>query len=195
MRYLIILGVCVVVLVVLITLLFRPAPKPEIIGDLTPTQEKEIQAKLIKSEALVDSLQKELSKSKADGKVAEKAFKSVIKAQVKTIAELKSKPEVIEIVESTPAIDSLHQAYEHALDSYENRIISLTDELKQRDELNAQIQQNFEKRLADTQSLLLDKEAEVTQLQKENRRLRRKLTGTKIIGALIVIGIGAIAVR
>lgn len=193
MRNYIILGVCVAVVSVVLTLLFRPAPKPEIIGDLTPVQEKAIQADLVTEKARGDSLQKELDKSKSAGKVAEKAFKTEIQKPKKKIQVLKLDDSVIEIVNTNPKIDSLHRAYDEAMVAYEGRVFSLTNELQQRDELNLQIQKNFEKRLADTQSLLQDKEAEVVDLQKQNKKLRRKLTGTKIIGGLIILGIGALA--
>lgn len=192
-KNLIILGLCLVVAGMLIAYLLRPVPVPTIIGDLTVDQEEELKATVVSLEIQNDSLWMALEQSKAKGKQAESAFKIEIKAKVKTIAELKSRPEVVEIIENTSAIDSLHEAYDDALMAYEGRVISLTDELQHRDQLNGRMRLNFEERLVATQKLLSDREVENAELKKENRKLRRKLTGTKVIGVIVILGIGALA--
>lgn len=193
-KNLIIPGVCLLIIGILIALLLRPAPKPVIIGDLTPAQEKDLKASLEVQKTRGDSLQSELDKSKALGKVAEKEFKREITGKLKTIAELKSRPEVIQLVKDNPALDSLHRVYDSTVVAYEIRIFSLTNELEQRDQINLQVKKNFEDRLEDTQRLLQDKELEVADLQHENKKLRRKLTGTKILGGIIILGIGALSI-
>jgi hypothetical protein len=192
-KNLIIVGICILFIGVIVALLFHPAPKPQLIGDLTPSQENELRASLAVERDRGDSLQMELGKSKSAGKVAETVFKKEIGGLKKEIAKGKASPVVIQLVQETPALDSLHQAYDSAMVAYEGRIFSLTNELQQRDTINAQIQDNFERRLAASGQLLADKEAEVVQLQGENKKLRRRLFWTKVAGVVILGGIVAIS--
>lgn len=191
-KNLLIVGLCIVI-GILIAYLFRPAPKPEIVGNLTTDQENELLANLVTLEGQNDSLRRELDKSKASGKTAAVAFKQVIGGLKQEIAKGKSKPVVIQLVQENPSLDSLHQAYDSAMVAYEGRTVALTMEMQMRDNINAQIQANFEQRLAQTEQLLHDKEIENEQLSKENRKLRRKLTLTKITGVIILGGIIVLA--
>ncbi len=178
---------------VLVALLFRPAPTPKPIGDLTPDQENELRASLVEMEGYADSLYRELQQSKANGIEAQTAFKIGLQAKNKEIATLKASPKVIEIQEAEPEIDDLITAQDTLIDFYQNRIVSLTNELQLRDKINAQLQANFEKRLSDTEGLLLDKEKEASELQGQNKKLRRKLFFTKVTGIIIISAVVALS--
>lgn len=171
----------------------KPPAKPELIGDLTPDQENELRADLVTAQGYADSLYRELEKSKAKGIEAAQSFKREITGQRKEIARLKANPTVIQFVQENPVLDSLHQAYDSALTTYENRVLSLTNELQLRDKINNQLRENFDKRISAVEGLLMDKEAEVTDLQKDNKKLRRKLLMTKIGGVIIIGGILALS--
>lgn len=193
-KNLIIVGLCLVIVGVLLALLFRPATHSTIIGDLTPLQESELKANLVTLEGQNDSLRQELDKSKADGKEAATAFKQVIGGHKKEIGRLKERPIIVQLVEATPALDSLHKAYDASMVSYEGRIFSLTNELQQRDIINAEIHHNFERRLSQTEQLLADKTMEVEQSAKEIKKLRRKLFWTKVGGVIVLGGVIALSV-
>lgn len=190
-KNLLIVGLCLVMAGMLIALLFRPVPPPVLIGKLTEAQENELRATIVTLEGQNDSLRRELDKSKAAGKTAQEAFNSEIKAKAKTIAELKARPAVIEIRKEEPEIDQLVTAQDSLIGFQVERISQLTTELQTRDNINAQIQANFERRLSSVEQLLADRTMELERAKKENKKLRRKLTFTKI-GA--VIGIAAVIV-
>lgn len=180
----IIIGLSLLAVGFILALLFRPVPKPQILGSLTESQENELKASLVTLEGQNDSLRSELGKSKADGKVAQEAFNREIKTKVKTISELKSRPVVVKLVEATPALDSLHKAYDSAMVAYEDRIFSLTNELQQRDRITGRLVANFEQRLLDTNQLLQEKELENKELTKANKKLK---TGRVLRNVLIPV--------
>lgn len=193
MKQNLLLAGCLIIIGVLIALIFRPVPKPEIIGDLTPSQEKTLQSTIITLEDENDSLRNELTKSKFEGQKAEKVFKEKETVFKRAIAEQKAKPEVIDILEREPEIDSLIGMQDAALVFYQDRIDELTEELTQRDELNVQIQANLERRCQILSSFVEDKAKENEQLARQNRKLRHKLFWTKVGGVLVLVSIGALA--
>lgn len=186
--------------VVVLVLIFFPrscGEAPKIDGNLTPDQENILNARITVLEHYSDSLLQELDKSKASGKKAESAFKIEIKAKAKTIAELKSRPVVVQLVQETPALDSLHQAYDGAMVAYEGRNMALTLEMQTRDRLANELIANFEKRLADTQQLLQEKELENQQLTKENKKLKAGRVLRNIAIPVLTVGafiLGVVAV-
>lgn len=171
---------------VLIALLFQPSPAPVLIGKLTTEQEEALRAEIATLEATNDSLKIELQRSKELGKVQQREFSIEIDAKSKTIANLKANPVVIELVKESPALDSLHKAYESKIASYKGRTMALTLEMQTRDRIANQLIDNFQKRLSDTEQLLADSEAENQELQKHNKKLKRKLVLTKISGVAIL---------
>lgn len=192
-KNLLIVGLCLVMAGMLIALLFRPVPPPVLIGKLTTEQEDELRATIVTLEGQNDSLRRELDKSKAAGKTAQEAFNSEIKAKAKTIAELKARPAVIEIRKEEPEIDELVTAQDSLIGFQQDRIAQLTTELQTRDNINAQIQANFERRLSSVEQLLHDKTMEVEQSAKEIKKLRRRLFWTKVGGVALCTGIVAIS--
>lgn len=183
----IITGLILVVVGMLYAYLTKSVP-PVNTGNLTIEQEDELRADLITAEGRGDSLQRELDKNKALGKVAQEAFKSEIRSKVKTIAELKARPAVIQLVAATPALDSLHKAYDSAMVSYEDRIASLSNELQMRDKINLQVKHNFQDRLEKTEQLLSESQAENSELKNQNRKLKR---GRVLRNVLIPVALGA----
>lgn len=187
------IALCLLLIGVLVAYIFRPAPKPEIVGDLTAEQENALKENVLILEGENDSLRQELGKSKVAGIEAAKVFKIEIKTKVKTIAELKARPVVIQLVQETPELDSLHRTYDSAMVAYEGRTVALTMEMQMRDKIASQLVVNFEQRLADTERLLADKIAENEELKGENKKLRRRLTLTKIGGVILLGGVIALS--
>lgn len=192
-KNLIIIGICILFIGIILALLFRPAPTPILIGKLTNEQETELRANLATLATENDSLRTELGKSKAEGIEAAKAFTIEIKTKVRTIAELKARPVVVQLVQDTPALDSLHKAYDGAMVAYEGRNMALTLEMQTRDRLTNELVTNFETRLASTEQLLADKTMEVGELQRDNKKLKRRLFWTKVTGVVILGGVVALS--
>lgn len=192
-KNLLILGLCLLFIGIVVALLFRPAPTPILIGTLTTDQENELRANLVTLESENDSLRQELGKVVVRDSVQKEAHRTAIQTFKKVIARLERDPEVIQVRDSLPKIDSLLKAKDSVIVHHEIRIADLEHSAQVTKGINERLHINFEKRLSDTQGLLVDKEAEVGELQNENRKLRRKLTFTKIGGVLVLLGIGALS--
>lgn len=121
---------------------------------------------------------------------------SFCKAQNYTMP-IQTARDLLELAYSVAMKDSIIAVQDSAIKSYEGRNMALTLEMQTRDRLANELIANFEKRLADTQQLLQEKELENQQLTKENKKLKRGRVLRNIVLPAALVGgflLGVIAV-
>ena len=186
-------ALCLVVVGMLIAYLIRPAPSPQILGTLTTEQETELRANLATLEGQNDSLKAELGKVQQKEIVAQEGFKRAVATLQKENKRLSENPKVVEVRASVPEIDSLLALKDIIILRQADRITEMEHTAQVTKDINDKLVANFEKRLSDTEGLLVDKESEVIALQQDNKKLKQRLTWTKITGVVLLGGIIALS--
>lgn len=178
--------------VVILVLLFLPRScgkrEEVLIGDLTVSQEKELKANLLILESENDSLRNELAKVARKDSIQRSAHIAAVTPHKKVIKRLEKDPEVIKVRDSLPKVDSLLKAKDSVIVHHEKRLAEQDLTAQVTKEINEQVVKNFETRLADTETLLHEKELENQKLTKENRKLRRGRVLRNVLIPVALVG-------
>lgn len=191
-KNLLLLGLALITIGVLVAYLFRPVPKPEPVG-LTLDEQESIQHENAFLALKVESLERELSKVTDRETTQQRAHVKAVTTLKKEIAKLERDTVVKYVRQSYPQVDSLLKAKDSLNVRNEDRIRDCENAFRVAGEINEQVKEGIEKRLANTEQLLADEQAKNIQGMKENRKLRRKLFWTKVTGVLVVGGIVALS--
>lgn len=176
---------------VICVLIFFPRScgnKPENLGDLTPGEESELKANLATLKGENDSLRQELGKREVRDSTQRKAHKAAVAPHKKVIKRLERDPEVIQVRDSVPKVDSLLKAKDSVIAHHETRIAQQEMSAQVTKQINEQIRINFERALTDTEKLLYEKELENRQLTKENKKLKNGRALRNIVMPALAVG-------
>lgn len=169
---------------------FQPPPKPEPVG-LSLNEQSKLIADTVRLVAQVDSLEKELVKVKVKESASQKSYNKAVAVYKQTIARLEKDSMVIVIRQNEPKVDSLLTAKDSVITKSEDRIADCQNAFRVANEVNEGVKKRLDEQLSVTQGLLADEQVKRFKAEGENKKLRRKLLGTKIVSVLVV---GAIVV-
>ncbi len=179
MNKILLIIIAVLILLLAISILTRPQKETT---DLRPFQEKEAKATAtIKTlEAKYDSLAKRraVDRQVFNNTVEEQSV--TIKKQSALITRLKSKPEVIEVLNQNPEIDSLVTAMDIVNRTQAEQIETYALRVNQLEQDQQKIVENFQERLRNDQEILDARQGQIDVLKKEVKKNGRAVKWLKV---------------
>lgn len=170
--------------IIILLLIFQPNPPP---ADTT-VWKQEIEKNRQKAEELAikhreDSTQFAQKLAQARDSLKREQNRGVKLAS--NLQALKSKPEVVKVIQENPAVDSVFQQYDLLLETKDNQISIQSKMIKGLEEENTRITDNFLERLAIGQQSYDAMKAIADSYKNDTRKVRRQ---NKLLKVVAVIG-------
>lgn len=173
--------------IIILLILFQPTPEPV----NNAIWQTEIWRVKTKAEKLKAKHEKDSAAHVKELAQARDSLKSEQKHGVKlqsNLVALKSKPQVVKIVQENPVIDTVFQHYDSLLESKDNQLAIQTEMISSLEAENVRITDNFLARLELSQQAFDNQKLISDSYKKDTRKVRRQVKLLKVVAVIGTVG-------